>query len=288
MLLSASISVLLRVNRRILMKKIAILIFIFSFLFANNVQLLNNLMNQISKGNPPESANSHVDETSEGNDPMTNDLPRVSSEVERMTQSNNPVTHDTMTTYVIEPGDVLQIDILGEEELSRTLVVWHNGNISFPLIGEFKVAGLTTEQAAELISEKLKKYYTHPIVSVILKSPTLAYVSVYGEVLRPGTIEYQRGFRITDYIALAGGPKGTANLTKVKVVKFQTENPIVTTVNVDDILNKGFTEKNFELKSGDWVYVSKKFTFPWGTILQVTTLTLTALNLYITINRLND
>jgi len=203
---------------------------------------------------------------------------------------NNSIASDSMSadtsSYRIEPGDVLQIDVLGEEELSQSLIVWYNGNISFPLIGEVKVIGLTTEQAAGLITEKLKKYYIFPVVSVILKSPTLAYVSVYGEVLRPGTFDYQRGFRITDYIALAGGPKGSANLRKVRVVRFQTEKPVATTINLDNIIKKGLTEENFELKSGDWLYVSKKFTIEWGFVLQLTTIALTSLNLYLTIQRL--
>jgi polysaccharide export outer membrane protein len=190
--------------------------------------------------------------------------------------------------YLIERGDLLEIVILGEEELSRTLMVMHNGTISFPLIGEVKVAGLTTEQAVELLVEKLKKYFTQPVVSIIFKSPTLPYVSVFGEVLRQGAVEYQRGLRVSDYIALAGGPGSRANLGKVKVVRFQQGIPVATIINVNDIINKGLMENNFELKSGDWIQVSRKFTINWGAVLQFATLTLTALNLYITIDRLNE
>jgi len=167
-------------------------------------------------------------------------------------------------------------------------MVMHNGTVSFPLIGEAKIAGLTTEQAAELLAERLKKYFTQPVVSIIFKSPTLPYVSVFGEVLRQGAVEYQRGLRVTDYIALAGGPTTKANLSKVKVVKFQGGVPLATTINVDDIMNKGIIEQNFELKSGDWIHIDKKFSINWGTVLQFATLTLTALNLYITIDRLNE
>lgn len=188
--------------------------------------------------------------------------------------------------YHIEPGDVLEILILGEEELSRTVMVMHNGTISFPLIGEIKLAGLTTEEAGNLLAEKLKTYFTHPVVSVILKSPTLPHVSVFGEVLRPGAVEYQRGLRLTDYIALAGGPTPDANLRKVKVVRFIEGKPISLTVNVDEILKKGLSDKNFELKSGDWVYISKKFKINWGIVLNTLALTVSILNLYITLERL--
>jgi len=201
-------------------------------------------------------------------------------------QTSNPEE-----SYRIELGDVLEIVILGEEELSRTVMVMHNGNISFPLIGEVKVAGLTTEQAAQLLAQRLKIYFTHPVVSIILKSPTLPYVSVFGEVLRQGAVEYQRGLRVTDYIALAGGPTGRANLGKVKVVKFEVEKPgVITryTINVDKILKEGQVRHNYELKAGDWIYVPQKFTVNWGVVVQTLTLAVTVLNLYITIDRLGQ
>ncbi len=191
--------------------------------------------------------------------------------------------------YHIEIGDVLEIVILGEEELSRTLMVMHNGNISFPLIGEVKVAGLTTDQAASLLAHRLKKYFTHPVVSIILKSPTLPYVSVFGEVFRQGAVDYQRGLRVTDYIALAGGPTARASLGKVKVVRFNEEKPVtmsMRTINVAKILKEGSIEHNYELKAGDWIYVPKRFTINWGAVVQTLTLAIAVLDLYLTIDRL--
>ena len=206
--------------------------------------------------------------------------------------SQGPENDDTeaieKAQYLIEPGDVLEIVILGEEELSRTLMVMHNGTISFPLIGEVRMAGLTTDQACELLIEKLKKYYTHPVVSIIFKSPTTPYVSVFGEVLRQGAIEYQRGLRVTDYLALAGGPTGAADLHRVNVVRFYAGSSVQTTINVNEILKKGQIIENTELKSGDWIYISRKFTINWGAILQTLTLAVSAVNLYITIDHLNE
>jgi len=187
--------------------------------------------------------------------------------------------------YLIEPGDVLEVVILGEEELNRTLMVMHNGNISFPMIGDVRVTGLTTDEAATVIAVRLTKYFTHPVVSVILKSPTMPHVSVFGEVLKPGAVEYQRGLRVSDYVALAGGYTSLASLKKVKVVRFQGKKPVVSSVNLDAILKKGVNEQNFELKSGDWIYVPRRFSINWATILQLATLAVTIANLIIIVNR---
>lgn len=187
--------------------------------------------------------------------------------------------------YLIEPGDVLEVVILGQEELSRDLLVMHNGNITFPLIGDINVAGLTTNEVADTIASLLKRYFVQPLVSVILKGPTISTVAVYGEVIRPGTVQYQRGLRVSDYVALAGGPSDRADLKKVKVVRNTGGGIKVYTINLGAILKKGMEKENYELKAGDWVYIGKRFTINWGTILQFATLSLTAVNLYITITR---
>lgn len=190
------------------------------------------------------------------------------------------------STYRIEPGDVLEVVILGQEELSRDLLVMHNGNITFPLIGDIRVAGFTTNEVADTIANLLKRYFVQPLVSVILKGPSISTVAIYGEVIRPGTVNYQRGLRISDYVALAGGPSDRANLKKVRVVRNTESGVKVYTINLDNILKKGIEKENFELKAGDWVYIGRKFMINWGTVLQFATLTLTAVNLYVTIERL--
>ena len=266
------------------MKKSLVLLFIFSFVLAQSTIPLGNVVDpetQTSEGNT-ESTEICLDQTAPNiPSPQGGEDPQI---IPSPFKGEGKGEGDI---YLIESGDLLEIIILGEEELSRTLMVMHNGTVSFPLIGEAKVAGLTTEQAAELLVERLKKYFTQPVVSIIFKSPTLPYVSVFGEVLRQGAVEYQRGLRVTDYIALAGGPTTKANLSKVKIVRFQAEVPLATTINVNEILDKGMLDKNFELKSGDWIHIDKKFTINWGAVLQFATLTLTALNLYITIQRLD-
>ncbi len=195
------------------------------------------------------------------------------------------------TGYRIEPGDVLEIIILGEEELSRTLMVMHNGTISFPLVGDLKVSGLSTEEAALFLAGRLTNYFTHPVVSIILKSPTLPYVSVFGEVLRQGAIEYQRGLRVSDYVALAGGPTPQAGLGSVRVARLQPDKPgtmAVETIDLDRVLRQGIMNENFELKSGDWIYIPKKFTVNWGIVVSTLTLAVAILNLYVTYDRLSN
>lgn len=268
-------------------RRILVLCLLAAFLYGQTAEITASLYE-----NKASQEQERVEETGariEGNETLaqaeiegqaSSDIPK------KQTSASGSSSGEGAGVYVIEAGDVLEIVVLGEEELTRTMMVMHNGTISFPLVGEIKVAGLSTEQAAAYLAQRLRVYYTHPVVSIVLQSPTTPHVSVFGQVSRQGAVEYQRGLRLTDYIALAGGPTGRANLGKVRVVRFVNEKPVVSEVNLDEILVQGRTAKNVELKSGDWVYVPERFTINWTTILSTLTLAIAALNLYITYTKL--
>jgi hypothetical protein len=74
----------------------------------------------------------------------------------------------------------------------------------------------------------------------------------------------------------------------VNVVRFLEGRPIAQTIDVADILTRGRLEKNYELKSGDWMYVHKKFTINWSIVIQTLTLAVAAVNLYYTIDHLKQ
>jgi len=271
-------------------KKVIVIGLLVTFLYGQTAEIVGSLSISAAGAVSQEQESAEERDTSiTGNDAIaqTTVEGQVPSDVQqKQTSASGSSSQEGSGTYVIEAGDVLEIVVLGEDELTRTMMVMHNGTISFPLVGELKVAGLTTDQAAAYLIQRLRRYYTHPVVSIVLQSPTVPHVSVFGQVSRQGAVEYQRGLRLTDYIALAGGPSGRANLGKVRVVRFVNEKPVVSEVNVDEILVQGRTNKNFELKSGDWVYVPERFTINWSTILSTLTLAVAVLNLYITYTNL--
>ncbi len=107
--------------------------------------------------------------------------------------------------YQVAPGDVLTIQVFGEPDLSfQELPINPNGNLSFPLIGEIAVAGLTTRQIEEEITRRLADgFLKKPIVTVSIKRFRNIYI--YGEVKRPGAYPYEKGLTVEKAIAMAGG-----------------------------------------------------------------------------------
>jgi polysaccharide export outer membrane protein len=187
--------------------------------------------------------------------------------------------------YTIRPNDVLQVFVYGEEQLSRETVVLPNGTISYPLIGELHIEGLTTEEAAELISEELAYYFSNPIVSVIFKKYINPKVSVLGSVRSPGLIDFQRGMRITEYIALAGWTAPDADLRRCTVVRTGEDGQNILKVNLEDIFKGGQIDKNLELEGWDVVYVPRKSSVRWNDVFYFVTAAVSVISLYINITR---
>jgi polysaccharide export outer membrane protein len=88
--------------------------------------------------------------------------------------------------YRIGTGDVLQISVWGEAELTKTVTVRPDGKISLPLINEVQVTGLTSPDAQTLLNRNFSRYIRNPQASVIVSEIHSNVVYVTGKVRRPG------------------------------------------------------------------------------------------------------
>ena len=112
-------------------------------------------------------------------------------------------------SYVIQPGDALEISVLQDPKLNRQVVIAPDGMLSFPLAGHFKAAGKTLQALEKEFSKRLSKnYLTPPQVTVMLSSTgqnPASQVFIMGEVNRPGPIPISPGMSVMQAIALSGG-----------------------------------------------------------------------------------
>jgi len=115
---------------------------------------------------------------------------------------------------LIGAGDLIKVSVSGVPNFDQEVQVSADGMISLPLIGEVRVAGLSTEQARELLEKTLieKGLMWHPQVSVMEKEYAPRGVSVLGEVMEPGVYPLTGSRRLFDVISMAGGmtPKARA------------------------------------------------------------------------------
>ena len=106
--------------------------------------------------------------------------------------------------YRVGTGDRLTIRVMGQPELTGIYVVDPAGNLSMPLIGSFRIAGLTPKEIEALITRKLKNgYLRNPSVSV--QPAALRPFYILGEVKQAGNYPYQPGMTVQNAIAIARG-----------------------------------------------------------------------------------
>src|SRR5712692_3662868 len=163
--------------------------------------------------------------------------------------------HSDSSALVIGPGDEIEVTVYGAPDLSQHTRVSTEGNISMPLIGYVRLAGLSSSEAEEAIEAQLRQnqVVNNPQVSVYVKEYTSSGVSVAGEVLKPGVYSALGPHRLFDVLQAAGGLTEKAS-GKVTISHQGSEDP--TTVE----LTKNPTEmvhNNIALLPGDTVFAAK-------------------------------
>jgi polysaccharide export outer membrane protein len=114
--------------------------------------------------------------------------------------------------YEVGPGDVLDIAVFDNADLSRLPTVQTNGSISLPLLGEVQVAGLTVAEVQRKITNLLAKdYLRNPQVEVKVREFQSQFVSVVGEVNSPGRKPIRGRMRLLEALLESGGFKAGAS-----------------------------------------------------------------------------
>ena len=121
--------------------------------------------------------------------------------------------------YRLGPDDIIEVFVWKEPDLSTTVVVRPDGNVSLPLIGELPTNGKTSVELQIEITRRLKKLVSDPMVNVMVKEVNSAKVSVLGEVKNQGVYKIKDRATLLDAVALAGGFTEYAKRDKVTVIR---------------------------------------------------------------------
>ena len=152
------------------------------------------------------------------------------------------------------PGDVFEVRVFQEPDLSGIFRLAGDGSINFPLCGQLHLAGLSSTLATEQLTKCLSNgYLRSPQVSIFVREYNSKKIFVFGEVQKPGTFQYEDGMNIVQAITLAGGfaQRAAKNSTSVTRLLDGTERRVK--VAVEDI-GLGRAE-NFGLRPGDIIFV---------------------------------
>ncbi len=159
-----------------------------------------------------------------------------------------------VAAYVVGAPDQLRVHILPEPEIERTLRVRPDGMISVDLIGDVQATGLTPEQIAASIQERIARYKRDAVVNVTLVDSPSQFVTVYGEVGSPGTFPLNTNMRISEAIGRVGGTRPFASENRVRIVRTSGDGTKVIRVHLKDIA-RGDLSTNIVVQEGDLIVV---------------------------------
>lgn len=121
--------------------------------------------------------------------------------------------------YRLQAGDDIEIFVWQNPDISRTLTIQNNGEISYILMENIMAAGLTRGELSAKVTEKLSSYIETPKVSVIVKKFIRRQVYVIGQIKKPGTYPLKKDMRLLELIALAGSFSDTAKENKLEIIR---------------------------------------------------------------------
>ena len=153
-------------------------------------------------------------------------------------------------SYMLRPGDVLQIVVWGQEEYSGSFKVDETGRIPYPVIGAIDTRGKTMAQIRNEIRAALSQIFNAPFVTV---TPQFN-IAVLGEVRNPGLFSVDPTQTVLDIVAMAGGPNSNGNINKIRLLRGgQTLD-----LRLERDRVGGLTLQEVGLRSGDQIMVARR------------------------------
>ncbi|MDZ7761104.1 MAG: polysaccharide biosynthesis/export family protein [Desulfovermiculus sp.] len=156
--------------------------------------------------------------------------------------------------YLIKKGDVLEINVWKEEELTRVLKVRVDGKISLPLVDDIQAAGRTPMDLKETIQEALTEYIEVPQVTVIVQEQSGQYYLI-GEVAGTGAYPLQRDLTVIQALAQAGGFTEWADKDSILLLRREQGEEKRIEVDYDAIVAGNPSHNNVLIQAGDTIIV---------------------------------
>ena len=167
-------------------------------------------------------------------------------------QSDSATTADT---YRMQPGDLLEVSVWGEDYLERDVAIQPDGMISFPLAGVLPAAGGDVRQLQEKLAERLSQYIPDPVVTVSIKDIRGNRIYVIGQVQRPGHFVMNPTVDVVQALALAGGTTPFAALNDIRILRRSGGKLTSIEFRYGDVEKGRNLQQNIILQSGDVIIV---------------------------------
>lgn len=160
--------------------------------------------------------------------------------------------------YLLQPGDVLEIQYRYTPEFNQTLTVQPDGFISLQIGGDVSVTGRNLQEVRKLILATAQIRLASPELNIVLKEFQKPYVVVAGEVAQPGKFELREKLTAIQAVLLAGGFKDSAKSSQILVFrKLNADTAEVRSLNFKTLKTTSDLENDLTLQPGDMILVPR-------------------------------
>lgn len=162
------------------------------------------------------------------------------------------------TSYVVGPGDQLQIFVWRNPELSADVIVRPDGKISSPLITELEVTGLEAPVIAGLIESELSQFIRTPRVTVIVSnfnSTVDRQIRIIGNATNPMVIPYRTGMTLLDVMIAVQGLSEFADGDNAKLIRKKNGVDTTYVIKLDSLIKDGDISMNRAVLPGDTIII---------------------------------
>jgi polysaccharide export outer membrane protein len=156
--------------------------------------------------------------------------------------------------YVIDVGDLLNIQVFEQPTMSAVARVRSDGRVSLPLLNEVVASGKTPVALASELETSLKALVLNPKVTISIQESSPLRISVLGEVGKPGSLELRRGSGVAEALANAGGLSNFAHKDRIYVVRAEPT-PVRIHFTYDQVTRAVGKAASFRLRNGDVLVV---------------------------------
>ena len=157
--------------------------------------------------------------------------------------------------YLIGPEDALEMSVWRDETLKTTALVRPDGGVSFPLAGDFIVAGKTVAQVRDELVKRLEKFIPEPVVTVSVVRVSSYRIYVLGRVNKPGDFQVGRNIDVLQALSLAGGMTPFASEDGIRIIRKIDGKSTAIPFQYSRVRKGGDLSQNITLKSGDVLLV---------------------------------
>ena len=130
--------------------------------------------------------------------------------------------YESPAEFLLGPEDVLEIAVWKNQDLTKTAVIRPDGLISMPIVGDIQAAGLSANELAQRIADRLRQFVQNPAVSVNVKELNSYSVYVMVEVAKPGKFQLKSFVTVLQAISMAGGFTEYAKKSRLQVVRIKS------------------------------------------------------------------